>query len=71
MKREDNAAEEESDWGFYPLPRDALFISTYYWAPMVSKAHKTYFTKELNSAHKQTIHTKEEKIRREECGCTI
>jgi hypothetical protein len=24
----------------FPLARDALFISTYYWAPVISKAHK-------------------------------
>jgi hypothetical protein len=38
----------------------------YYRALVVSKAHKMYFKKELNSAHQQTIHTKEGKIRREE-----
>jgi hypothetical protein len=30
----------------------------YYRAPVLSKAHKTYFPKELNSAHRQTINTK-------------
>jgi hypothetical protein len=55
----------------FTLAKDALFISMYYRAPVISKAHKTYFTKELNSAHKQMINTKGEKIRRGVCGCTI
>jgi hypothetical protein len=53
------------------LAKGALSISTYSRAPVISKAHKMYFTKELNSAHKQTINTKAGKIRRGECGCTI
>jgi hypothetical protein len=39
MKREDDAAEEESDRVF-TLAKDAFFISTYYRAPVISKAHK-------------------------------
>jgi hypothetical protein len=55
----------------FTLAKGALFISKYYRAPVISKAHKTYFIKKLNSAHKQTISTKAGKIRRGECGCTI
>jgi hypothetical protein len=27
----------------FTLARDALFISTYYWAPLISKAHKNIY----------------------------
>jgi hypothetical protein len=45
----------------FTLTKDALFISTYYRAPVISKAHKCILQRSSNSARKQTISSKGEK----------
>jgi hypothetical protein len=45
----------------FTLAKDALFISTYYWAPVISKAHK-HILKGVKFCTKETIITKGKKM---------
>jgi hypothetical protein len=55
----------------FTLAKGALFISTYYRAPMISKAHKNAFYKGVKFCTQADDKYQSRKIRRGECGGMI